>query len=452
MSDDTIALPRLYMPLEDHEFRVLILSPSEDKASQLIAHFETQHLGHDIPAYEAVSYVSGADEGGSILIRHVKLSISWDLREILVRLRHTHHERRLWVDFICVDTDNRWELIRQAQYMSLIYTKASAVLVCLSEKGTRMKPGRAMVIRPIIGKSGSPRPFDKSAKMRFRGFWLSRVWRWRKWRVTPPVQLLRSRADLLWEELKTGGSLHVATINFTIEKGLDGYYGKDIMTILQFARFRSKGRKSAEESLIQRLILALTQRGNDQPGSNSLAIPPCGKGVETGKRNRRRKERHVPESRLKRHLPLPVTVSQQVYSGASVADNLPQTAIEVLGNTGYQQASARTKVPMADGVDMQGFRMSWICVSCTLNLPLFNPCEAVLPTSAVIYYLDDVMCHIYGAFRTINILSRHVVIRALITISNTNQAKCRNWQVALKTSVFKSCSSGGIQYDPLTPM
>lgn len=87
------------------------------------------------PPFEALSYVWGqAKAVHLVLCDGGAVSITQDLEDALRILRLPTQARRLWVDAVCIDQQKIDERSRQVQYMRLIYSRASRVMVWLGLK------------------------------------------------------------------------------------------------------------------------------------------------------------------------------------------------------------------------------------------------------------------------------------------------------------------------------
>jgi hypothetical protein len=82
--------------------------------------------------YEALSYVWGEpDRCHEISIDGPRLGLTASLHDALEKLRYTDQPRRLWVDQVCINQEDREERSQQVQFMNLIYKNANHVLVWL---------------------------------------------------------------------------------------------------------------------------------------------------------------------------------------------------------------------------------------------------------------------------------------------------------------------------------
>ena len=85
--------------------------------------------------FEALSYVWGqAKAVHPVLCDGGAVSITQNLDDALRSLRLPTQARRLWVDAVCIDQQDLDERSRQVQYMRLIYSRATRVIVWLGLK------------------------------------------------------------------------------------------------------------------------------------------------------------------------------------------------------------------------------------------------------------------------------------------------------------------------------
>lgn len=99
----------------------------------------------DAPEYTAISYAWGdadnksdmmlerdvLDGEGNITRQRVKIQVTVSLHGALTALRHQTEEVLVWVDSLSIDQQNKDELSRQVQLMSLIYGRATTVAIWL---------------------------------------------------------------------------------------------------------------------------------------------------------------------------------------------------------------------------------------------------------------------------------------------------------------------------------
>ncbi|PSN73498.1 HET-domain-containing protein, partial [Corynespora cassiicola Philippines] len=82
--------------------------------------------------YKAISYVWGESKDRKNIICEGKcLSVTKSLYEALHVFRNAHKSRRLWADGICINQSDKDDRSHQVQLMSLVYSRASKVLIWL---------------------------------------------------------------------------------------------------------------------------------------------------------------------------------------------------------------------------------------------------------------------------------------------------------------------------------
>ena len=87
------------------------------------------------PPFEALSYVWGqARAVRPVMCDGGAVSITQNLDDALRNLRLPTQARRLWIDAVCIDQQNVDERSRQVQYMRLVYSRATRVIVWLGLK------------------------------------------------------------------------------------------------------------------------------------------------------------------------------------------------------------------------------------------------------------------------------------------------------------------------------
>ncbi|KAK0638496.1 heterokaryon incompatibility protein-domain-containing protein, partial [Cercophora newfieldiana] len=139
-----------YSKLPDRSIRLLRLLPSRGRESPIHGKMICCPLPHDIledGLYEALSYVWGSPDDprcihlqdddllghGTTRPSSGVLSVTRNLHEALIRLRHAHVDRILWIDAICINQADIEERNQQVAIMAQIYATASRVLVWLGE-------------------------------------------------------------------------------------------------------------------------------------------------------------------------------------------------------------------------------------------------------------------------------------------------------------------------------
>lgn len=116
----------------DHVIRVLTLSPGRD-ADPLHGQLETCRLDKAL-AYDALSYCWGTGEMDAIIdCSQGSILITETLERALKVLRLEDKTRRLWIDQICINQDNKKERSSQVRLMYEIYSLAQRTIVWLGD-------------------------------------------------------------------------------------------------------------------------------------------------------------------------------------------------------------------------------------------------------------------------------------------------------------------------------
>ncbi|KNG44767.1 ob-fold nucleic acid binding domain [Stemphylium lycopersici] len=132
---ENIQNPLQYDPLPpDKSIRVLDLAPgSWDEPVH--CSLRTVRLNAENLLYEAISYAWGDHtDRKTIVCNDSVFSTTRSLFEALQRFRRIDTIRTLWADAICINQDDTGERTSQVQLMSLIYSKASCVLIWLQHE------------------------------------------------------------------------------------------------------------------------------------------------------------------------------------------------------------------------------------------------------------------------------------------------------------------------------
>jgi hypothetical protein len=124
------------MPLSGHLIRVLDLDalPRNSSDSEpLTGQLRIENLRHR-PKYTALSYVWGMHSPGySIRCVNRSLSITPNLSDALVSLRHQFGAMTIWVDAICINQGDEDEKDHQIPLMDVIYSCATTVYIWLGD-------------------------------------------------------------------------------------------------------------------------------------------------------------------------------------------------------------------------------------------------------------------------------------------------------------------------------
>lgn len=124
-------------PLRGTQIRLLALQP-RDKDDRLVCHLRIVDVADENLSYEAISYVGGSqDKPATIHCRdgagygHVQLPIPQNAADALEAFREPQAERLLWIDSVCISQASVEEKSAQVAMMGLIFSNATAVLICL---------------------------------------------------------------------------------------------------------------------------------------------------------------------------------------------------------------------------------------------------------------------------------------------------------------------------------
>ncbi|KAK5406882.1 hypothetical protein LTR06_008377 [Exophiala xenobiotica] len=104
--------------------------------------------------FEALSYTWGSTENpGKVFVGPEchPLSVTRNLADALVHLRHHHEPRTLWIDAICVNQSDMPERGSQVKRMAEIYKSASRVVVWLGP-GTEQSAKAMQILRSIASR------------------------------------------------------------------------------------------------------------------------------------------------------------------------------------------------------------------------------------------------------------------------------------------------------------
>lgn len=117
---------------DEREIRLLSLHPGEWDAP-IHCTREIVTLA-DSPSYHALSYVWGDPEIRQDISVHDRIvSVTQNLGIVLRYLRFENRSRRLWIDALCIDQNNRQERNTQVRMMGDIYAAANVVLIWIGE-------------------------------------------------------------------------------------------------------------------------------------------------------------------------------------------------------------------------------------------------------------------------------------------------------------------------------
>ena len=121
------------LPVDADSIKLLLLQPSSQKRARIKCSRTTTQLSRGY-SYEAVSYTWGAPlPSRQIFVDNQALEIGDNLYHCLLRLRHPHRTRALWIDATCIRQSSLVEKGHQIKLMPKIYSHAANALAWLGE-------------------------------------------------------------------------------------------------------------------------------------------------------------------------------------------------------------------------------------------------------------------------------------------------------------------------------
>jgi hypothetical protein len=177
-----------YQPLQYYDsVRVLVLHPSLNNSDPIRCTIQHARLSDASLKYEAVSYTWGTTTQTQAIYLHHGASVLYvrhNCYNALRRIRRKHGDCLLWIDAICINQINLQERARQVCMMDSIFSRASNVLVILSEPAAnsdalfeKLAPGDGIL--PLTRRSGRESPGDDVVQLLvdlLRDPWFERVW------------------------------------------------------------------------------------------------------------------------------------------------------------------------------------------------------------------------------------------------------------------------------------
>jgi hypothetical protein len=200
-----------YQPLssESYEIRMLTLQerPVNDITTEEIK-CAMDHVSLLTPGeYTALSYCWGETSNKvPVSINGVRVEVTVNLRAALHQLWLRGH-RRVWIDAICINQDDREERSLQVRNMRLIYSKAREVVSWIGHAELK----DALVIKILIENDRAlamqhklyPKIEHEGPRLQaffHRPYW-KRVWVIQEVAVAPMVTMLYGSVDISWERL-----------------------------------------------------------------------------------------------------------------------------------------------------------------------------------------------------------------------------------------------------------
>ncbi|KAH7059087.1 heterokaryon incompatibility protein [Macrophomina phaseolina] len=133
------------IPPGSRRFRILSLQPSESFSAEIVCTLTDASLDSP-PEYEALSYVWGDPaKPNSVTLAGRRVGVTENLATALRHLRLASRPRHLWVDALCIDQHNIDERDDQVMHMKEIYQRCSTDLLWLSEDGSILEKGAAVM-------------------------------------------------------------------------------------------------------------------------------------------------------------------------------------------------------------------------------------------------------------------------------------------------------------------
>lgn len=127
---------QLYTPttLPNLSIRILVLHAAADSSAPIVCSLEPGTLLSLAGTYDALSYAWGADEATvPITCNDLALFVRPNLEAVLRKLRRPHFNRRLWIDFLCINQADLAERGRQVACMFDVYAQSAQVILWLGE-------------------------------------------------------------------------------------------------------------------------------------------------------------------------------------------------------------------------------------------------------------------------------------------------------------------------------
>ena len=139
-TNSNAAAQRVYqsIALSPRHIRVLAIQPSTNLEADVVCTLEGINLGAEKESpsqpYEALSYTWGPPEPKFPIVLHGSPHyVGQNCFEALRRLRWTTGTRKIFVDAICINQEDKSELSSQIALMGDVYSKAHRVLAWLRE-------------------------------------------------------------------------------------------------------------------------------------------------------------------------------------------------------------------------------------------------------------------------------------------------------------------------------
>ncbi|SCO76815.1 related to heterokaryon incompatibility protein het-6 [Fusarium oxysporum] len=234
-----------YEPLEEAEFRLVLVSPSRRKNLLEYMLSPTSSLSDpqlqlvtfkmvESPPYEAISYTWGdALKSEEIILNGKSMAVTEAVHDILLRRADFWKPRYIWIDSICINQENIEERNAQVPKMTEIYENASRVIVWLGyANDASLAVGKLLDIWTLLHAYAPDELFEKlhSDKMEptetaswtalrrlFSQSWFLRVWIIQEVVVAQEVHVMYGDHFLAWK---------------TLADVMEDFYGGPLQTLL----------------------------------------------------------------------------------------------------------------------------------------------------------------------------------------------------------------------------
>lgn len=170
--DDGQSQPhQLYRPLDKtrQETRILLITNTEP----LEFAFESASMTDDqLEAFDAISWCWGdtsAVNRKRISIEGHELSVSANAYEVLIELCIAKQKKRIWIDAVCINQDNKGERSQQVAMMDIIYKRAATTLVWLGKDSGIARKAMEMINK--IAEWRQVRLPEASHPLQYGRFW-----------------------------------------------------------------------------------------------------------------------------------------------------------------------------------------------------------------------------------------------------------------------------------------
>ncbi|KAE9977193.1 hypothetical protein EG328_002158 [Venturia inaequalis] len=188
------------------EIRLVELLPGEFDDELRCNTIHTNLASQEEHDYQAISYTWATEHGSAELCQHVRcgpnrlfLPISENCANVLRRVRHRGLLRLIWIDMICIDQTNLGERNHQVALMSIIYSKASRVLIYLGQADDASD----VVLASITGSRSNASSLGHVERFLSRR-WFNRVWVIQEVAMAHSAFVLVGDQIVLWDKFSEG--------------------------------------------------------------------------------------------------------------------------------------------------------------------------------------------------------------------------------------------------------